>query len=439
MAKVGWTASVGLAVGATAVIAAAQFGLAYGLGIISWTPTPRGATPDDVWLASLAWTAFVAAASTVAGALWADRHISPQRSAAAGGQKSNASALPGATGSDGRSVQPNPVATAMWRGLVAVSAAVGALLSVLLVLAPAKAAIRADTTSPELIAAAYAVVGVVIGVLIAICALSIRAIAFNVVCSAIWVWLLAIAASINGVGIHDGARVAPLAIWPFGPGTYFKTTWSVAGTALMFGAAIVIGALTARVALRRKENAVGAALAGAIGPLMVAAAYLLTAPRLVGVRASAQISAYLTAPYAVLAGLAGSVGVIALVARREGGKAKRAAEEATAANWAATITGAPLPRTPSDPTPTGTARSGAAASEGDTLQISVGNDVPGRLPAPGDTTKAEPGAPRAKPVQRGAIATATATGADKTGDGPTSDRRPSPKPTRKTGRKTGSR
>ena len=68
MAKLGWTSSVGLAVGTAAGAAAAQFGLGYGLGIISWVPGPSG-TPDEVWLASLAWATFIAATSTVTGAI----------------------------------------------------------------------------------------------------------------------------------------------------------------------------------------------------------------------------------------------------------------------------------------------------------------------------------------------------------------------------------
>src|SRR5215813_1396760 len=73
MAKLGWTASVGLAVGASAGMAAAQFGLGYGLGIISWAPATTGGTPDETWLASLAWTVFIAATSTVTGTIIADR------------------------------------------------------------------------------------------------------------------------------------------------------------------------------------------------------------------------------------------------------------------------------------------------------------------------------------------------------------------------------
>jgi hypothetical protein len=409
MAKLGWTNSVGLAVGASAGAAAAQFGLGYGLGIISWTPTPQGGTPDEMWLASLAWTVFIAATSTVIGTVWADRR--------SGGE---AGAPPRHVG-DGRSMRPRIVATATWRTLLAFCAAVGALLSVALVLVPARSAVRVDTGSPQLIAGGYAVVGVIIGILVSVCALAVRAVMSNVLASAVWLWLLAIAAAVDGLTVDDGLHAAPLAVWPFGPGTYFRTTWSVAGTALMFGAALLIGAGVAWVAQRRGDNSVGVALSGAVGPLMVAAAYLLTAPRLVGVRANAQISAYLTAPYAVIAGLAGSVLVIVLVTNRAARRAKRDEDDVAHADWATAIGATPGQRAPSD---------GAAAvrSGGDrddtTLQLSAGKDTPGRLPTP---PALEGGS--------GALATATAPVQDRAGTAPERAGRPSPKPKRRPGKR----
>ena len=324
------------------------------------------------------------------------------------------------------------MATATWRTLIAFCAAVGSLLSVALVLVPARSAVRAETLSPELIAVGYAVVGVVIGVLVAVCALAARAITLNVLASAVWLWLLAIAAAIDGVATDDGVRVAPLAVWPFGPGTYFHTTWSVAGTAMMFGAALLIGAGVAWIATRRGDNAVGIALSGAIGPLMVAAAYLLTAPRLVGVRANAQISAYLTAPYAVIAGLAGSVLVVVLHANRDNRRARRAADEKEAASWTSSIVTAPMQRAASDAAAASatSSTSGAGAGDDSTVQLGVGKDVPGRLPVPG-TTQPD----KAKTSTDGG-AVATATEADKsTGTSSDSSGRPSPRPGRKPGRR----
>ncbi len=202
---------------------------------------------------------------------------------------------------------------------------------------------------------------------------------------------------------------------------------------MMFGAALLIGAGVAWIATRRGDNAVGIALSGAIGPLMVAAAYLLTAPRLVGVRANAQISAYLTAPYAVIAGLAGSVLVVVLHANRDNRRARRAADEKEAASWTSSIVTAPMQRAASDAaaaSATSSTSAGAGAGDDSTVQLGVGKDVPGRLPVPG-TTQPD----KAKTSTDGG-AVATATEADKsTGTSSDSSGRPSPRPGRKPGRR----
>src|SRR2546423_6604573 len=72
MATRGWGGSIALAVGGAAGMAAAQLGVVYGLGIMAWTGAtdPAG---ESAWLASLAWTTWIAATSTVVGAVVADR------------------------------------------------------------------------------------------------------------------------------------------------------------------------------------------------------------------------------------------------------------------------------------------------------------------------------------------------------------------------------
>jgi hypothetical protein len=77
------------------------------------------------------------------------------------------------------------------------------------------------------------------------------------------------------------------------------------------------------------------ALSGFTGPLLVAAAYFLTAPGMSGVDAR-QLSAIVIAPWAVLAGLAGSVLIAAVggprVARAP--RVGRRQEEAALSDWA---------------------------------------------------------------------------------------------------------
>jgi hypothetical protein len=289
MAVRGWGGPIATAVGGAAAAGAAQLGLGYGLGIIAWLPASNGAS-EAAWKASLAWATWIAASSTIAGALLADRAASTStRVTTIGGGGAN------------------QVTLALWRVALALAAAVGALVTVALVAVPARAAVRADTFSPQTIAAGYAVLGVVVGLLVAIAALAARAIAANLIATGGWLWAVAILDVIDGVAGGRGLASAQLGVWHFtaGNGGYFRHIY-LPGAALSLGAALVIGGLAALPAARRGDNRVGVAVSGAVGPLLVATAYFLAAPGLVGPVAE-QLSAYLVAPYAVIAGLAGSV------------------------------------------------------------------------------------------------------------------------------------
>ncbi|HEX7743882.1 MAG TPA: hypothetical protein VF462_01285 [Micromonosporaceae bacterium] len=295
MAERGWGGSVAAAIGGAAGAGAAQLGLAYGLGIIVWLPS-SGAASDAAWVASLGWALWIPATSTVAGALFADRLGRPHRPSSDGPPNSTAG-----------------LATLLGRMTLAVAAAIGALVAVALLAVPARTATRADTFSPQTIAAGYAILGVLIGLVVAGWALSSPAVARNVVSTVAWVWLLGVAAVIDGVVSGRGPTGVPLAAWQMTAGTedFWFRNFYWPGTALSLGSALVIGALSARSVARAPQARLGAAISGGVGPLLVAAAYLLAPPRLVGSQAE-QVWAYLTAPYAVIAGAAGSVIAAAL-------------------------------------------------------------------------------------------------------------------------------
>ncbi len=323
MASRGWGTSLALAVGVAAGTAAAQLGLAYGSGVIAW-PTQTDNRGEAAWLASLAWIGWIAATCTVLGAVLADRlsagdvGAAPPRRALVDGVS--------------RRLVPGSVTTGAWRLAVALAAAVGGLLTVPLVAIPARMARRADNYAPQLIAGGYAIVGVVIGLLLAIIALTARAIAANLLATAAWIWALALTAGISGAAANSSeTSTAPLAIWRFGEAHFVRSTFSWPGAALMMGAAFVLGALAAWPAQRRGDNKVGVAVSGAFGPLVVAAAYFLATPKLVGAQADEQLSAFLVAPYAVIAGLAGSVMLAAVGAQKEQRAALKAATTAPAA------------------------------------------------------------------------------------------------------------
>jgi hypothetical protein len=301
MAVRGWGGSVATAIGVAAGAGAAQLGLGYGLGIIAWLPA-ADRTSEATWVASLAWAAWIAATSTVVGAICAARLVGRDVSES--------------TVDDARRTGTG---AALWRAALAIAAAAGGLVTVALVAVPARAATRADTYSPQTIAAGYAVLGVTIGLLAAIWALSSPAVANNVLATICWLWFLAMVAVVDGVLSGRGPTGAQLGVWQITTDSdryWFRNYFYWPGAALSLGSALVIGALAARSTARRLDARVGAVVSGGVGPLLVAVAYFLAAPRLVGIRAE-QVSAHLMAPYAVIAGLAGSVLVAALAQRAD--------------------------------------------------------------------------------------------------------------------------
>jgi hypothetical protein len=386
MAARGWGSSIALAVGVAAGSAAAQLGIGYGLGVITWTSAtdPAG---ERSWLAALAWTTWIAATATVLGAVAADR-FSFGELAGAPPRRVPGGQLPG------------PVATSAWRLVIGLTAAVGGLLTVPLVAIPARAAHRPDTLNPQLIAGGYAIVGVVLGLLVAIAALSSRAVAANAIATSGWVWLLAVVSVIHSSAARPGQSTAQLDLWRFGPGHFLRQTLSLPGAALMMGAALVIGALAAWPAARRADPRVGVAISGGVGPLLIAAAYFMSAPKLIGAQPDEQLSAYLIAPYAVLAGLAGSVLLSAVIAQR-GQRAAAIALPAQATPATAVDAGpGPTPTEESDPAldPTDDPddaiepdlTGGAEATSGSDRTASTGRNARAGKPTSTDTTNDGP-------------------------------------------------
>src|SRR5258706_4113536 len=116
MAARSWATSISMAIGVAAGAGAAQLGVGYGLGIISWQPTDASAT---TWVNSLAWVTWLAATSTVFGALFADRLSSVTTPVNPGTENVGARAV-----------------TVAWRVVIRLSAAVGALITVPLAALP---------------------------------------------------------------------------------------------------------------------------------------------------------------------------------------------------------------------------------------------------------------------------------------------------------------
>jgi hypothetical protein len=363
-----------MAIGGAAGAGAAQLGLGYGLGIIAWLPASNGAS-ETVWKASLAWATWIAATSTIGGALLADR---------AGGAPPGGSPTSGGYGA-------GPLAVGLWRVALAVAAAVGALLTVALVAVPARAAVRADTFSPQTIAAGYAVLGVVVGLVVAIGALGSRAVASNLIVTACWLWLLAIVVVVDGVATGRGLVGAQVGVWHFtdGDGGYFRHIY-LPGAALSLGAAFVIGGLAALPGARRGDSRAGVAVSGAVGPLLVASAYFLAAPELVGPVAE-QLSAYLVAPYVVIAGLAGSVLASALPTPGvRTGAPPRGAAGVDEAGGVGAVAGEPTGGEPRS-TPADAATAGGGPATPDSTATGLGAEVAAADDEPADDGPADDG------------------------------------------------
>lgn len=285
---------------------AAQMGLGYGLGTIVWVMPGAAigvATNEAAWVASLAWSTWVAASSVVAGAVCADRF--------------------GGTSEGGAWSRIG------WRAVTALAAALGAIITVPLVALPARAAQLSTNFAPHLLAGIYAVTGVVIGLVAAIGAFASRALASNVLASMAWLWLLAMVTAGEAVSGGRTVTFAQLGVWRFADSGPTWRGFSIPSSLVMLAAAFVIGALVAWRATRRGDNRVGVAISGAFGPLLVAGAYFLVTPAF-GPAPAEQVSAYLTAPYAVIAGLAGSVVAAAVVGIRRNRAADRLATPAIA-------------------------------------------------------------------------------------------------------------
>ncbi|MPZ25337.1 MAG: hypothetical protein GEV12_02515 [Micromonosporaceae bacterium] len=314
MAIRGWGGSVAVAIGVGAAVGAAQLGLGYGLDVISFAPDTGGRLSTEGWVTSLTWATWIAATSTIAGAIVADRLSG--RGPATGPATGPAAGWDPASPADPTdpTERADRVTTRLWRLVLATAAALGASATVALVAVPARVAVLDDVPSPQTVAAGYAALGVVVSLLVALAALAARAVAANLLATAAWLWLIAVIAVTGGVlSGRDRARV-PLGFWDVtADGPWFRSVL-LADAGPPLAAALLIGLLAALPAARRGDRPVGLVGSGAAGPLVLTIAYLLTQPDLVGAGA-VDISRHLVVPYLVLAGLLGSLLACAVRAR----------------------------------------------------------------------------------------------------------------------------
>jgi hypothetical protein len=305
-----------IAIFAAAGAAATQAGLGYGLGVISWVPQTResAVTDSGAWASDLAWTALIAASSVVIGAVAGDRSATVQM---------------------GRTLR------GLRHVLVSLAAAVGGAAIVPLVVIPAQFARVAGTFAPHILVGVYAAVGLVGGLLVALLATTTRAVAANVFVTTVWLWVLAIIVVVHRSITHQPLGYVPLAVWKFTENGPALWSFYLPGALLMLGSALLIGGLAAFPAAGRGAARLGIIVSGAVGPLLVAAAYRLADPS-AATTPFEQMSAYHIAPYVAVAGLAGSSLVAAVGAvpalRTRRAKARQPAEPAEPFTYSATAT-----------------------------------------------------------------------------------------------------
>ncbi|GGJ88546.1 hypothetical protein GCM10010123_17700 [Pilimelia anulata] len=291
MAGRGWATSIATAHGVAAGVGAAQLGLGYGLGIVSWQP-PADADSATAWAVNVTWSVWITATAVIIGALAADRLAWRSRGPAA-------------------APAPDPTPGGLWRLVLAAAAALGGLAAVALIAIPARDAPVNGPLGPAAAAAGYALAGLVLGLAVAGPALRSPAVAGNVVLTIAAVWVVTILSVVAGA-LGAGSGATALGAWPLAAGSavWFRGL-HVPAAGLSLGLALLLGAAGALAVRRWPAGRLGTAVSGAAGPLLVAVAYLMAGPRVTGA-STTQLSAFLIAPYAVLAGLAGSLLVTGL-------------------------------------------------------------------------------------------------------------------------------
>ncbi|MEV4629054.1 hypothetical protein AB0J90_22595 [Micromonospora sp. NPDC049523] len=268
-----WGRVLLVALGVGVLAGAGQLGFAYGFGIVRFARTFDSTTASQ-WTAQLAWVSWFTMVAAVVGAVIADRLA--------------------------RRYDYHP--TLGTRLALAGAAALGGGAVAPLSMQPARAA-QVDSVDPVLAAGLIAGLGALVGFAAAVAALHQSPVSWNVAFVTGGIWVLALISVMPSLGPTDPLPAVRLGV----P----DPTWLSAGSTqrlavvTMPALALVAGALTGALARMRGHSTVVVASAGAVGPAMLALAYLAAGP-------GDSADKYQAAPYwgalvAVAAGALGSV------------------------------------------------------------------------------------------------------------------------------------
>jgi hypothetical protein len=290
-----WARILPVASGAAALLGAAQFGVLHGLGMLRLDRDFYAGT-DNEWNAQLTWVAWLALTSTVGGAAYAV-HVAKR---------------------DRKVGFPT-------RGVVALAAALGAALTVVSLTAPSARFAKLNASFDPLLTAAIAASAAVVGgLIVALLTVDNPPLSTNLVWTVAMVWIVAIPSFLDTVkyglsydpetGYLDPIRLGVLDIG--------QLDWQQRARFSLPAIALVCGLAVALVARMQGRSRIQIALSGAVGPTLVALAYLIGGPG-ISRDHTYQADAYVGALAAVVVGLLASV----LVAVLKTGKAKSKARE----------------------------------------------------------------------------------------------------------------
>lgn len=265
-----------------ALVGAGQLGVAYGLGIVRLART-FDVTARNQWNAQLTWVSWFAVLAAVAGAIAGERAVRRDEHS---------------LGADTRI-------------LLALCGGAGASAVVPLSMQPARVANLAQSGDPTLVVGLAAGLGVVAGVLVAVAALSLRPLAWNVAAVAAVAWLAGLVAI--GSYLSPDAPLPSIRLgvpqWTVQEGE--NQFVDLLGMPVLAWLAALLVAAAARA---RRVPGLATAISGMAGAAPLALAYLIAGPGTTG-DTTDQMAPYLGALIAVPAGLLGSLLVIVVPGR----------------------------------------------------------------------------------------------------------------------------
>ena len=303
-----WVGLVARSAAGAALVGAAELGIASALGLLAWPVRPPGAEAEA---RTTLWVVFIFA-TAVLGGIGMSRDVVRAIRAAIASRRALAAVTRGsvrrATLAAVRSRAVDAArgtAAALTRVVAAVTAAAGAAATFALIWFPARGAAMAPGQLREL--ALDAAIGVLLGTMLGLAALTAAPIAVAVAATAVWVWAFGIMSVwLAGTGPDQAPGQADLGPPRLGvldaPHLIEPTDWWL-GPYLMVVIAVIIGASIAATARWIGSRRLAVALSGVAGPALVAAGYLVAGPT------PALTSAYIASLLAATAGLVASTAI----------------------------------------------------------------------------------------------------------------------------------